>query len=308
MVGAAVTVIAAGSVTAAVVLHLGSSGAASVAGSVTQPTTDAPGSTPPSTTSVSSPSPPNSVIGSLTHWHYTANGNFGSSGRYLPGAVGFNLADVSSVSELDSLPAGVLGLVWLGYCGGPNRRFQAMVSPMIGNPKAFGFYVMDEPDPRTCPPANMKAECDWIHRYMPSAKTFAILENHGSPTSPTFAHSYTPESSGLDLVGLDPYPVRSDLPSPDYLEIAGYVQAAEAVGWPQSSLVPVFQAFGAGSWSGGGTWTLPTPDQEQQLLAIWASVLPVPLFDFAYSWGQQNHDQSLSMSPGLQQIFAAHNG
>jgi hypothetical protein len=304
MVAAAVTVVGAGSVTAAVTLHLGSSGAANVAGSVTQPTTDAPGST---ALSVPSPSTPNSVIGSATRWHYAANGNFGSSGQYLPRALGFNLADVSSVRELDGLPPGVLGLVWLGYCGGPNSTFRAKVSPMINNPKTFGFYMMDVPDPRTCPPANLKAECDWIHRHMPSAKTFALLENRGLPAFPTFGNSYTPESSGLDLVGLDPYPVRSDLPSPDYWEISGYVQAAEAAGWAKSSLVPVFQAFGGGNWIGGGTWTLPTPAQEQQMLAIWTGVLPVPLFDYAYSWGQQHRDQSLSTSPALQQIFAAHN-
>jgi hypothetical protein len=299
-VAGAVTVIGAGSVTAAVLLrlgagHLGSS--APIVGPVTQPTTDA---TATATISVS-PSTPAPAI--LTHWHYTANGNFGSSGQYLPGALGFNLGDVSSVRELDSLPAGVLGLMWLGYCGGPTSTFRAMVSKAIGNPKIFGFYLMDEPDPATCPPANLKAESDWIHRYMPSAKTFALLGNRGPATSPTFANAYTPGNSGLDLIGLDPYPVRSDLPSPDYWEITGYVQAAEAVGWHQSSLVPVFQAFGGG----GGAWTLPTPEQEQQILAIWASLLPVPVFDYAYSWGQQNGDQSLSSSRALQQIFAAHN-
>jgi hypothetical protein len=297
MVAGAVTVIGAGSVTAAVLGagHQGSS-APIAAGSATQPTTDA---TPTSTISV--PSTPNAVI--LTHWHYAANGNLDSSGHYLPGALGFNLADVSSVRELDSLPAGVLGLLWLGYCGGPTSTFLAMVSKAIGNPKTFGFYLMDEPDPATCPPANLKAESDWIHRYMPSAKTFALLVNRGPANSPTFANAYTPDNSGLDLIGLDPYPVRSDLPSPDYWEITGYVQAAEAVGWPQSSLVPVFQAFGGG----GGTWTLPTPEQEQQILFVWASVLPVPVFDYTYSWGQQNRDQSLSTSPGLQQIFRVHN-
>jgi hypothetical protein len=301
---AAVIVIGAGTVTAAVALRLGAGDIGSAG--LTQPAT-APGSTAPSTTTLLRPIRPNAVVGATTRWHYTANGNFGPSGQYLPGAVGFNLADVSSVSDLNRLPAGVLGLVWIGYCGGPDRTFRAKVSPMIGDARTFGFYLMDEPDPRTCPPANMKAECDWIHSHMPSAKTFALLENRGLATDPTFANTYTPANSALDLIGLDPYPVRSGLPSPDYGEIAGYVQAAEEIGWPQSSLVPVFQAFGGGDWLGGGTWTLPTPAEEQQLLSVWASVLPAPLFDYAYSWGQQNGDQSLSTSPALQQVFAAHN-
>lgn len=301
---AAVTVIGAGTVTAAMALRLGAGDIGSSV--ITRPATG-PGPTATSTTTPLRPIQPNSLVGATTRWHYTANGNFGPSGQYLPGAVGFNLADVSSVSDLNRLPAGVLGLVWIGYCGGPDRTFQAKVSPMIGDARTFGFYLVDEPDPRTCTPANMKAECDWIHSHMPGAKTFALLENRGLATDPTFANSYTPANSGLDLIGLDPYPVRSDLPSPDYGEIAGYVQAAEEMGWPQSSLVPVFQAFGGGNWNGGGTWKLPTPAEEQRLLSTWASVLPAPLFDYAYSWGQQNGDQSLSTSPGLQQIFAAHN-
>jgi hypothetical protein len=304
---AAVTVVGAGSAIASVVLRLGaaSSGAPIASAPRSQPGNAAPRST--ATSTLPAPSAPDSVSGSLTRWHYTANGNFSSSGKYLPGALGFNLADVSSVAELDSLPAGVSGLVWVGYCGGANSTFRAMVSPLIGRPKIFGFYMMDEPDPSTCLSTNLKAECDWIHRYMPEAKTFALIENRGPATAPTFANSYTPASSGLNLIGVDPYPVRSDLRSPDYGEISGYVQAAEEAGWPQSSLVPVFQAFGGGTWRGGGAWMLPTPAQEQQILAIWASVLPTPLFDYAYSWGQQNGDQSLSSSPALQQIFAAHN-
>ena len=43
-----------------------------------------------------------------TALHYTANGNF-VNGVYAPGADGFNLADVGSVSELKALPPGVKG-------------------------------------------------------------------------------------------------------------------------------------------------------------------------------------------------------
>lgn len=303
---AAVTVIGAGT---AALLRFGAGHVAPpiASESVSPLATAAPGSTSTSTQPAVSTSTPNAAISVVTRWHYTANGNFGSSGQYLPRPLGFNLADVSSVSQLDGLPTGVLGLVWLGYCGGADRTFHAKVAPFIGKSRTFGFYMMDEPDPSTCLQANLKAECDWIHRYMPGARTFALLENRGASNSPTFANSYMPGSSGLDLIGLDPYPVRSNLPSPDYAEIARYVQAAEAVGWPQSALVPVFQAFGGGNWGGGATWRLPTPVQEQQILALWAGVLPAPLFDYAYSWGQQNGDQSLSASRDLQSIFAAHN-
>jgi hypothetical protein len=41
-----------------------------------------------------------------TPLHYTANGNF-VNGQYAPGADGFNLADISSASQLSELPSGV---------------------------------------------------------------------------------------------------------------------------------------------------------------------------------------------------------
>ena len=48
----------------------------------------------------------------------------------------------------DALPAGTDGLVWIGSCEGSDSTFQAMVSPFIGNPELFGFYVVDEPNRR----------------------------------------------------------------------------------------------------------------------------------------------------------------
>jgi len=255
--------------------------------------------------------PANAATWPVTSLHYAPNGNFGNSGRYLPGADGFNLADVKSYarSELDSLPAGVRGLVWLGDCGGATASFQSTVDAFAGDPRLFGFYVMDEPAPSTCPAANLLAEDDWIHAHVPGAKTFAVLQNLGRATRPTFAGSYTPQNCGLDLIGLDPYPVRSELRVPDYAEIAGYVRMAEAQGWPRASIVPVYQAFGGGTYydDDGGRWVQPTVAQERQILADWSAVVPAPEFDYAYSWGSQNSDTALARSPALQALFAAKN-
>jgi hypothetical protein len=247
----------------------------------------------------------------VTRLHYAPNDNFGNSGRYLPGADGFNLADIKSdaQSELDSLSAGVRGLVWLGDCDGATASFRSAVDAFAGNPKLFGFYVMDEPAPSTCPAANLLAEDNWIHAHVPGAKTFAVLQNLGRATRPTFAGSYTPQNCALDLIGLDPYPVRSELGSPDYAEIAQYVRMAEAQGWPQASIVPIYQTFGGGTYydDDGGRWVLPTAAQERQILVDWAAVVPAPEFDYAYSWGSQNSDTALAQSPNLQAVFAAKN-
>lgn len=307
---AAVVLMAAGSAIAVVMLphdvgHAGASSALIVAGSP-DPAPAATGATPGR-----GPIKINQVGGSLTHWHYTANGNFNASGAYAPGAVGFNLADASSVSEVNSLPAGDEALVYVGLCIAANdpaftSSFTSRLQHYMNNSRVFGFYLMDEPDPRSCPPANLAAESDWIHANIPGARTFIVLMNVQGPDSPSYAGTYTPQNSHVDLVGIDPYPVRAGLAVPDYAEILSTVAAAEAAGWSESSLVPVFQAFGGGNW--GGTWTLPTPAQEQQILATWATLLPAPAFDYTYSWGAQNGDSSLASSPTLQRIFATHNG
>src|SRR6266567_4543240 len=79
--------------------------------------------------------------------HYAPNHNFDSSGSYAPARAGFNLADLSGVSTLNALPSGVKGLVWLGLCNGADSTFINAVKPFVGNPRLFGFYLMDEPDP-----------------------------------------------------------------------------------------------------------------------------------------------------------------
>ncbi|MCW3474461.1 hypothetical protein [Limobrevibacterium gyesilva] len=237
----------------------------------------------------------------ITALHYTPNANFVGN-TYAPGAVGFNLADVSSVSGLNSLPAGVQGLVYLGMTNGADATFQSAVQQYIGNPKLFGFYLADEPGP-TVSAANLKAESDWIHANVPGAKTFIVLENNGTSTKPSF--SFNPGNTGIDLYGVDPYPIQPQFSGgADFSIIANAVNAAEASGIAQSQIVPVYQAFGGGGYA---SWTLPTAAQEQQILSTWGTLVPTPAFDYAYSWGTQNGDTAIVNDPALQQVFAAHN-
>ena len=243
----------------------------------------------------------------LTRWHYAANGNFGSSGQYLPGADGFNLADVSSKYVLNSLPAGVRGLVYLGTCAGATSSFDATVDAFAGNAKLFGFYVIDEPTSRRAlPPTSRPRTTGFtvtspVHTPSRSSRTSArrslrALAGTRPPTATLTLSAWirtrcAPNSARRTTL-------RSANPSPTFRRRrAG--RSARSCRYSRRS------AGAAGEAT--ATWTLPTPSEEQQLLATWASVLPGPLFDYAYSWGQQKGDTSLSMSPGLQQVFAAHN-
>jgi hypothetical protein len=247
--------------------------------------------------------------------HYAANGNFSSDGTYLPGKAGFDLADVGSVEELDSLPAGVKGLVWVGQCNGVDAAFLATVRAYAGHPKLFGFYLMDDPDPtgrfssRRCAAEKLAAEADWVHANMPGVRTFIVLMNLGSSKAPSFAGSYNPVSSHVDLFGVSSYPCRTELNHCDFDMIDRSVAAARAAGIPRDRMVPVYQAFGGGGWPDdeGGRYVLPTVEQERQILARWKALVPRAVFDYAYSWGSQRGDTALQRAFGLQTVFASHN-
>lgn len=250
----------------------------------------------------------------LAQLHYAANGNFDRLGAYKPGAVGFNLADVQTVRQLNALPEGVRGLVWLGLCDGVDEKFIATVRPYIGNPKLFGLFIADDIDPTgryssLCTPDNIKAEVQWIKQNAPGAVTFVELMNMGSSQAPRYVGSPNPANSGADLFGIAPYPCRAEFNGCDLDEIDRYVAAAETAGIPRARLVPIFQAFGGGEWvnDAGAKFLLPTPDQQRAILERWASLLPTPVFDIVYSWGMQRSAKTLESSPELQAVFAARN-
>lgn len=246
--------------------------------------------------------------------HYTAGGGIDSNGKYSAGQAGFNLADVQSVAQLNALPDGVKGLVWLDQGQGVTQSFIDAVTPYIGNPKLHGFYLVDEPDPTgkygpLVTAANLKAESDWIHAHVPGAVTFITMMDMGSSANPSFMNTYNPANTHIDYFGIDPYPVRSGTGQVDYNMIDKAVAAAVQSGIPLDKIVPVYQAFGGGGWSNdtGGKYVMPTAEQAQTILDHWGKAVPSPAFDYTYHWTSQNGDSALSTSPELQKVFLAHN-
>jgi hypothetical protein len=249
-----------------------------------------------------------------TDLHHAPNHNFDAKGNFLPGKVGFNLADISNTRQLDALPKGVKGFVWVGQCNGVDATFLKTVQPFVGKSRVFGFYLMDDPDPTgsyksRCTPDNLKAESDWIHTNIAGRKTFIVLMKLTSSRTPSFINTYNHANSHIDLFGLDPYPCRTELNGCAYEMIDRYVAAADAWGIPRSDIIPIYQAVGGGNWrtDGGGKYILPSVDQLQQMLDHWGRLVPAPVFDYAYSWGSQNADEALEGSPRLQAVFARHN-
>jgi hypothetical protein len=253
------------------------------------------------------------TLGPTTALHFSSNGNFGrgsGTAAYLPGADGFNLADVSSVAQLDALPANVMGLVWVGSCLGVDHSFTSLVQQYVDRSNVFGFYLMDDPDPTgryhpKCDPSKLKAESAWIHAHAPGSRTFVLLLNLGSELDPNYSGGYNSSNSGVDLFGVDPYPCMRQFHGCNYSTIGTRVLAAERSGVKLRQIVPVYQAFGGGVRY--GSWLLPTPGQETRILSTWKTVVPHPVFDYAYSWGTQYGDQALQGSPALRAVFRARN-
>ncbi len=246
--------------------------------------------------------------------HYAAQANFDRAGRYTPAEVGFNLADVGTPAQLKGLPDGVKALVWVGLCEGVTPAFTARVTPFLGQSRVWGFYLMDDPDPRglwhtRCAPEHLAAEADWIKARSPASRTFVALMNEGTLATPSYAGGYTMANSHVDLFGIAPYPCVGQGKSCDLATVDRFVAAADAVGIDRDAIVPIFQTFGGGEWStdGGERYAMPSPADAIGLLDRWNALVPHPAFDYAYSWGAQRGDQSLAGDPGLREVFARHN-
>ena len=259
-------------------------------------------------------------------------------------ALGFNLFDIAgsktnpagTLAIINGLPEGAQALVWLGNLGNAPKgqscptpgfsdaEFQAVVDTLANNPKVFGYDLADEPHPSVCSDAAnaIKARSDYIHTHAPGQKTYITVLD-GSNMCPAGEgceyYALRPETTHVDLIGIDPYPCHFDSAGQpvacDISKISQRVQSAIANGIPVSAIVPVFQAFGQEGRLDGKSiyYRTPTTTEFQDMLNLWKSLIPNPVFDFAYTWGIQctvstcPAPQSLKNHPELQLLIEQHN-
>ena len=140
-------------------------------------------------------------------------------------------------------------------------------------------------------------------------KFSSVLMNMASSMAPSFAGTYTPANSHVDLFGVAPYPCRTELDACDYDMIDRHLNAAESTGIPRDEIVPIYQTFGGGDWrdDSGGRYRLPTISEEREILSRWQKLVQTPVFDYAYSWGSQRQDFSLETATELRAVLAEHN-
>lgn len=236
--------------------------------------------------------------------HYIAN----VSGAYAQAAaLGYNVLDVSSVSNLSTLPAGTQAMFWLGAgqkCPAPvDSTFTTTVNSLAANAsKVYGVYLTDEPEVTNCAsgPANVKARNDYVKSKLPNVKTFIVIDNQG-----TF-NPYRPAVTGVDLVGIDPYPFNVNS-APDYSKVSQRVGWATSGGWSKSQIVPTFQLFGQTCTTGGDKYyRFPTDSELNTLLSTWQANGPFSELDYSYSWKNQLPNTScptLVDKPTAQQIM-----
>jgi len=246
-----------------------------------------------------------------TSLHYTNNIGFDPALR----DVGFNLWDLGPYpEEVNALPAGHRALIWVGgdysQCTSEytDAEFNALVDSLADNPKVFGWYLWDEPDLARCPTllSLISKRAAYIRTRTGGAqKSFVVSGGGDGEAAPA---ALAPARSGVDLIGLDPYPCRIG-EACEYGLIDQAVQQTLANGIPRSAIVPVYQVFGQTCASVPTTnrkWRLPTAAEMDQIFARWDALVPNPVFDIAYSWGVQPEwaCPSLAGSTTLQSRFA----
>lgn len=224
-------------------------------------------------------------------------------------ALGYNVLDTASVSAVSSLPAGTQAMFWLGAgqkCPtAPDSSFTSTVDKLAGvASRVYAVYLTDEPQASGCPsgPANVKARRDYVKSKLPAAKTFIVIDHQD-----TFA-PYRPAVTGVDLVGLDPYPCNVQSSTCDFTKVAERVGWATSGGWSKSQIVPTFQLFGQTCQS-GGYYRFPTDSELNQLLADWQAAGPFSDLDYSYSWKNQLPNTScptLTDKPSAQAIMRAY--
>jgi len=215
-----------------------------------------------------------------TRYHYVAN----VTGLAGPSRVGFNVLDIGAW-EVESLPQGTRGLVWLGQrCPKPiDDRFRTTVRRLAQDPRVLGYYLTDEPYSRTCPggPRALAGRAAFIRRVTGDRqRSFIALYRD--------FHAWRPSVTKVSMIGIVGFPCSRSHPSCDLGVIDEHVGKAARAGIPRRMMVPVYQAFGQEK-AAYHYYRMPTTRQFRAVLARWARLLPNPPMDYAYGWDHQRN-------------------
>jgi hypothetical protein len=233
-------------------------------------------------------------------------------------SLGYDVFDVgSNEAEINALPRGAEAMLWVGAssCDGSHEisfdSFTGLVDKLGRHPKVFGWYLADEPDPKSCPALvpEIRRRADYIKTHAPGQIAFISATDYEY-------RPLRPQNTHVDLIGLDPYPCFGQTRQCTMNEIDRLVRGAIAGGIPRDVIVPVIQVFGQECSRGMRVTRLPDEAELRQILARWQRLVPEPALEISYSWGRQEQWACPTLSeadgtgghPDLQSIMKAHNG
>jgi len=203
--------------------------------------------------------------------------------------TGFGVIDRAAYpADLEALPSGVKGLVWLGgydndHCvwEHSNQWIRSRVRAIAQHPVIVAYYLADEPHVWDCPsaPAQLKKRSTLVKSLDPLHPTFAVIRPH-SPGNP-----YAPYVGTVDILGVDVYPC-SHRHGCVMSKIDDAVSLAEQAGvrryWG------ILQAFGD-SW-----YRMPTADELHEQFGRWRRTRMEGYLVFSWAWradGLENHPE-----------------
>lgn len=210
-------------------------------------------------------------------------------------ALGFNVLALETPEAIDELPPGAMGIAQVGECNGVTESFKDRINSYARRDpggKILAYYIMDEPAPENCDPADLKAQANWVHENIPGSKTFGVLFGP--------SRDYMAYAQSFDYVGLSPYPCRGGGDC-DYSYITSEAEKIIAAGVPRDRIVPIYQSFGMPDAENPAA-QLNNIDQAQNL-ATWAEIAPNPPFEYVWTWKRINAQLSLRDSPEQQAFF-----
>jgi hypothetical protein len=205
-------------------------------------------------------------------------------------SYGWNLIDVSSKDEVDVLPPGAKGLVWVGDWNNTSCSWEVSdakltkkVMSMVGDPKVVGFYFSDEPNPVACPDAPRRhvQRSALIRRLDPSVFTVMVARSN----TDTSASELRLWRGAATYVGLDPYACDVGKAC-NFARITRMIRAADKA---HIAYWGVLQAFADYDWR----W--PTPAELTRIASIWKASNAKGSMTFAWKWS----DSRLALHPKL---------
>jgi Calcineurin-like phosphoesterase len=216
-------------------------------------------------------------------------------------SLGFNLLDVDEKAEADALPPGTRGLYWLGdYLNAPTCDWEksdgeiaAKVRAAKGDPKVWGYYFSNEPDPYGCPNAVAahRARAALIKSIDRTKKTYISLDMNWRAQ----ALKQVPRWVGVtDYVGLNPYICFVGRAKCDFAWLDRVIAAANNAHLAYFGHVQAFQAE---------EWRWPSPTELGRMLARWAASKERGYAVFTWSWG----GSVLASQPKLERVLKAFN-